>query len=300
MKKALFILLPALVLALIAGWALTEPDRDIVVKMPEKVRTFSLGGYRLGVVLSDESSNAKGVEVKEVIEDSAAEKAGIKEGDILLKIDGVEISNASDVRRYLKRLDEEKNVSIDLLRDGKQITVQATPDKRTTMKWVHGFSRSYLGVDLQELNPDLAAYFQTAPDAGVLVTRVEKDSPAEKAGLKAGDVITSFNGKKTTTPDQLRDGLRELEEGASAKLTVLRHGKEQQIMAQPERRTLPNIEELPEIPHLRELEEMPEIHFDMEEMKQQLEDMKEEMEKNLKPEMEKIKKELEKMKKEST
>lgn len=300
MKKALFILLPALVLALFAGWALTEPDRDIVVRIPEKVRTFSLGGYRLGIVLSEESSDGKGVEVKEVFEDSPAEKAGIKEGDILLKIDGEAISSASDIRRYLKRLDEEKKVSIDLLRDGKQITVQATPDKRTTMKWVHGFSRNYLGVDLQELNPDLAAYFQTDPGAGVLVTRVEKDSPAEKAGLKAGDVITSFNGKKTTTPDQLRDGLRELDEGDAAKLTVLRHGKEQQITAQPEKRVLPNMEELPEIPHLRELEDMPEIHIDMEDMKHQLEDLKEEMEKNLKPEMEKLKKELEKMKKEST
>jgi len=299
MKKALFILLPVLVLAFLAGWALTEQDRDIVVKIPEKVRTFSVGGYRLGVVLSEESSDGKGVEVKEVFEESPAEKAGIKEGDILVKIDGEKISSANDVRRYLRKLEEDKEVSIDLLRDGKEITVQATPDKRTTMKLARAFGRNYLGVDLQELNPDLAGYFQTDAKTGVLVTRVEKDSPAEKAGLKAGDIITSFNGKKTTTPDDLRDELRELEEGDAAKLTVLRHGKEQQITAQPEKRTFPNMEELPEIPHLRELQEMPDFHLDMEGMKQQLEDLKEEMEKNLKPEMEKLKKELEKMKKES-
>ena len=299
MRKALFILLPVLVLGFLAGRALTEQDHDIVVKTPEKMRTFSAGGYRLGVVLSEKSTDGKGVEVTEVIEDSPAEKAGIKEGDILLRIDDKEISNATDIRRYLKGLTEEKKVSIDLVRDGKEITVQAAPDKRTTMKFIRAFGRGYLGVDLQELNPDLAAYFQVDPKAGVLVTRVDKDSPAEKAGLKAGDVITSFNGKKTTTPDDVRKELRELEEGDAAKLTVLRHGKEQQITAKPEKRTFPHLEELPEMPHLRELQDLPDFHFDMEEMKQQLEDLKQELEKDLKPEMEKLKKELEKLRKES-
>ena len=57
-------------------------------------------------------------------------------------------------------------------------------------------SGGYLGIVLQELNADLAPYFSVKAGEGVLIVRVEKDTPAEKAGLKAGDVIVQM-GEKT-------------------------------------------------------------------------------------------------------
>ena len=57
-------------------------------------------------------------------------------------------------------------------------------------------TRGYVGVYIQELSQELADTFGLKTPQGALVTKVEKGSPAEKAGLKEGDVITSFNGEK--------------------------------------------------------------------------------------------------------
>jgi S1-C subfamily serine protease len=70
--------------------------------------------------------------------------------------------------------------------------------------------RGRLGVQLNELTPELAAYFG-AKDGGVLVARVTPDSPAAKAGLKAGDVITSVDGDRVRDTDDLVDELRDKE-----------------------------------------------------------------------------------------
>jgi serine protease Do len=62
-------------------------------------------------------------------------------------------------------------------------------------------SRGRLGVNVQELTPDLAAYFGVKD--GLLVNSVRADTPAARAGIKAGDVIGTVNGKAVTTPDEL-------------------------------------------------------------------------------------------------
>jgi predicted metalloprotease with PDZ domain len=166
---------------------------------------------------------------------------------------------------------------------------------------------NYLGVDLQELNPDLASYFQADAKSGVLVTRVDDDSPAEKAGLRAGDIISQFNGKKVTAADDLKDALDDLKEGEDAKLTVLRHGKQQQITAHPEQRSMHNLPELRalrELPdmselqdRLREIPEDPEFRETMQDLREQLNDLRFQIDRDLKPQIEKLQKELEKMKK---
>jgi serine protease Do len=166
---------------------------------------------------------------------------------------------------------------------------------------------NYLGVDLQEMNPDLASYFGTDPKSGVLVTRIEDDSPAEKAGLRSGDVITGFNGKKVASPNDLRDALDDLKDGQEAKLTVLRHGKQQQIVAHPEKRSmsdLPALRELRNLPEmgelreqLRDLPDRPEVRESMRELREQLDSLKDQINRDLKPEIERLKKDLEALKK---
>jgi serine protease Do/serine protease DegQ len=89
--------------------------------------------------------------------------------------------------------------------------------------------RSRLGVQLGELTPQLADYFG-ATDGGVLVSSVTKDSAAEKAGLKAGDVITSVNGDRVRNTDDLIDELRDTE-GREVTIGILRDKKEATIKA---------------------------------------------------------------------
>jgi membrane-associated protease RseP (regulator of RpoE activity) len=83
--------------------------------------------------------------------------------------------------------------------------------------------RGRLGVQVQELSDQLAGYFGVK--SGVLVSDVDDGSPAAKAGVKAGDVITAVNGRNVTDPNELRSEVGKVEEGKGADLTVIRDKK---------------------------------------------------------------------------
>ena len=85
--------------------------------------------------------------------------------------------------------------------------------------------RGSLGVQAQDLTPDLAAAFGLAERKGALVVQIDKNSAAEKAGLQAGDIITAFNGKALENSTDLRNRIGLLRVGQSATLTVLRKGR---------------------------------------------------------------------------
>jgi serine protease Do len=88
-------------------------------------------------------------------------------------------------------------------------------------------SRGYMGVDAQELNPELVEAFKLPKkSSGVIITEVAPDSPAEKAGLKAGDVIVKFNGKQITSIGSLRHQLALTKPGTVVDVQVMRDGKE--------------------------------------------------------------------------
>lgn len=88
--------------------------------------------------------------------------------------------------------------------------------------------RGRLGVQLDQLTPQLAEYFG-ASDGGVLVTTVTKDSPAEKAGLKAGDVITAIDGDRVRRTEDLIDALRDKE--GEVTISILRDKSETTVKA---------------------------------------------------------------------
>ena len=88
-----------------------------------------------------------------------------------------------------------------------------------------GSSRPYLGVQTQELNADLAEYFNVKEDGGALVLNVMEDTPAEKAGLKSGDVITRINDDAIEDPGDLIRAMEHRDEGDEVTVTYVRHGK---------------------------------------------------------------------------
>ncbi len=85
--------------------------------------------------------------------------------------------------------------------------------------------RGYLGIVIQELTPDLAKTFGLDGRKGILVAQVSEGSPAEKAGLKQGDVIVEFDGKPVERMGAFRNHVSLKEPGTKEKLTVLRDGK---------------------------------------------------------------------------
>ncbi|MEP6782168.1 MAG: PDZ domain-containing protein [Acidobacteriota bacterium] len=240
-------------------------------------------GAELGVMVSDVTNG--GVKVDEVHQASAAEKAGIKAGDIVVDFDGERVRSARQFTRLVQETPDGRSVAVGLRRDGKKLTVTATPEATTMtfnvgpeidramreaergmrefrfdmpnpntwgfrtepggeprrfeyrlpdgmMPFVAG--RGRLGLSVQSLTPDLQEYFG-AKNGGALVSSVTKESAAAKAGIKAGDVIVSINGKHVDDSDDL---LRELD-NADGDLTIalLRDKKEMTLKATIERRT---------------------------------------------------------------
>jgi S1-C subfamily serine protease len=83
-----------------------------------------------------------------------------------------------------------------------------------------------LGIDAEDIGGQLGSFFGAPDGEGILVRSVNSDSAAEKAGLKAGDVITSFNGQRVRSLGDLRERLASQSDGKAAKITVLRNRSE--------------------------------------------------------------------------
>jgi serine protease Do len=184
-----------------------------------------------------------GVEVTSVEKESAAAKAGIKEDDVIQLVNGEKIRNPQDLVDIIGELAAGTTVKIGLWREGKALELSAELGKRehdkgffwNSEKLPHFFrSSAYLGVVLQELNPDLAAYFGVKAGEGALIISVEKDTPAEKAGLKSGDVIVQLGDKAVTDAASVREVLAGLKKGDVIAVTVVRHGKKETLKAEPD------------------------------------------------------------------
>lgn len=274
MSKKLLMGLALLAVVLCAGFGFTRPN-DPPNPLTEEMQNMIMpeGGFRVGLILSD-AEERTGVLVERVVPNSPADKAGIQKGDVIQKIDGVEVTKPRDIRKFFRDLEDSKAISFELIRDGKPVNVTVTPEKRTR-PWFRG-TRRQLGVQLQELDPDLAAYFKVDPNAGVLVARVEEDSAAAKAGMRSGDVITHIDGRKVQSAEDIRDAISNLKDDQSVEITVLRHGDQKKFTVQPQTASFPDM------PHmLRDLPEMmarPEFRNSMDELKDEMEDLKKELE----------------------
>ncbi len=187
-----------------------------------------------------------GVLVTDIMDDSSADDAGIKSGDIIITFNGEKTTTGSVLRNLVGKIAPNDKVTIKLFRDGKSIDVKVTmkekeenehswKDSGDFHKWnrwmkphkwiqVHKENRPWLGIHMQEVSDQLAAYFKVK--AGVLITEVMKESPAAKADLKAGDVIISFGDAALEDPEDLHDSLEDHKAGDEIKLKVMREGKE--------------------------------------------------------------------------
>jgi serine protease Do len=216
-------------------------------------------GSRIGLSIrdladADLAAGKSGVLVEDVRADSPAAAAGLKNGDIVTSFDGERVRSARQLARLVEETPSGRSVKAEVLRDGKPVALNVVPtvDDRSAglmrnfdthrggdhqaFKWVmpevpdiarelgnESFDVSIwarpgrLGVSVQSLTPDLAQYFGVKD--GVLVTAVTKDSAASKAGIKAGDVITSVDGKPVDDAGELRRHLR-ADEDESMEVTL--------------------------------------------------------------------------------
>jgi serine protease Do len=203
---------------------------------------FNMGEYAfLGVVTED---HEKGVKIESVTDESAAEKGGLKAGDVITKIDESVINKPDDLTKAIRKHKPEEKATITYLRDGKEQKATVTLGKRNGLLNMYGDLAPRVNVNPNfDLNFDNGAFNRTysfsgrprlgvkAQDTedgkGVKVIGIDEESIAEKAGLKEGDVITEFDGKSVNDTDALTKAARDSREKSTVTVKYNRDGKSQ-------------------------------------------------------------------------
>jgi serine protease Do len=166
-----------------------------------------------GIVSATGRAGALGLDYEDFIQTDAAINPG-NSGGALVDADGRLIGiNTAILSRSGGNQGIGFAIPINLARD---VMTSLVKDGRVT--------RGYLGVMIQDVTPALAKEFKLKDDSGALVGDVSADSPAEKAGLKSGDIIVEFNGKKVTDSRHLKLEVARTQPGETVPLKVLRDG----------------------------------------------------------------------------
>jgi serine protease Do/serine protease DegQ len=166
---------------------------------------------RLGVYIQDltpelakafETSLTKGAVIAQIEPGSAAERAGLKEGDVVTTVNGRAVEDAADLRNAIGLLRVGDTVSLGLLRQGKNMDVKAKIGQAVEQKAAaKDISPRLAGAELATVAED---QFGGRRRGGVLVVSVQPDSPAQQAGLRKDDVIVSANKKPVANVEELR------------------------------------------------------------------------------------------------
>ncbi|MFZ0662351.1 MAG: PDZ domain-containing protein [Acidobacteriaceae bacterium] len=212
---------------------------------------------------------ATGAEVLNVDRDAPAGKVGLRPHDVILQMNGQNVAGEEMLRRMLLETPAGRTVTLVISRDGQQQTMTVQLANRALLEqdaWSHSmiipapedddtydlegpsghsFGNGFFGVlslgspsvglQLDALGSQLAAYFGVKDGQGLLVKRVAENSPAARAGLKAGDVITRAKGQKMATLGEWMKMIH-ANRGKPIPLTLIRNRKEQTLTLQTESR----------------------------------------------------------------
>ena len=168
---------------------------------------------RLGIELGQQTQGQGGLSVANVQQGTAAARAGLRSGDVIVSIDGRNISNQNQFFSYLSG-QYGRNVPIVIWRGNRQYTVQLTPESQGDVAW--------LGVYLQDSEDNQG-------QSGARITQVYPAGPAARAGLYPGDVITSVEGQQVGSASDLISAIEEQRPGSRVELAVTRRNQQVQI-----------------------------------------------------------------------
>lgn len=243
------------------AWSVDQNAAQPWVFSSEDSGTSSYLGVDIADVTSERLNTLKlkeekGVEVTMVDQDAPAGKAGIKEHDVILSMNGTSIESGAQLRRMIHETPPGRLVTLGLSRDGKPMEFKVQlADKHKEFAWAgpkHGdvhvnippvhvpdidipamnmvvvTSSARSGLMVENITPQLGEFFGVKDGNGVLVRAVEKGSRAEKAGFRAGDIIVKINNQPVHDTSDFSHAVKS-RSGDSVTVGVMRDKKEQTL-----------------------------------------------------------------------
>jgi serine protease Do len=220
---------------------------------PAAPRIYQVRGGFLGIgiqeITPDRAKALKlheetGVEVTRVGPDSPAEKGGLKVGDVILQYNGTRVEGIEQLSRLVRETPVGRDAKIEVFRNGASQMLTVKIGQHPAVKGfpfpdgfslnlpdiprvIQGMKSPMLGVEAEPVDGQLAQFFGVKE--GVLVRSVASGSAAEKAGIKAGDVILRVEDAKVVTPADITSRLRAVA-GKTAQVTLMRDKKEMPVV----------------------------------------------------------------------
>lgn len=253
----------------------------------DRVEAWSFGslfdGSYLGVETKEISKEnfsqyglreVRGVAVEKVTENSPAERAGLQNGDVIVRFDGAEVTSVRKLSRLIAEVAPDHQATLTVVRAGREMEIKVTMGKREFPRFEGSAllrdlpkipvmpdmprilppsvpmppsfefekdgnvlffgSNRQIGITVTSLTDQLGDYFGVAQGRGVLISSVRENSPASKSGLQAGDVVVEVDGKEVKSAFDLTRLINERKEGA-VNLTVIRNKSRMNVSVEPEK-----------------------------------------------------------------
>jgi serine protease Do len=170
----------------------------------------------------------EGVLVNEVFEGDPAHKAGLQPGDIIVKVNGKTVDTPQTLSRVIAGHGPGKKIQVEVVRDGKvkNFTIELVERKEEAVTAsIPRQPESFIGLNVQDLTPELAERFKLKEDKGVLITKVEPGSIAESEGLKEGDLIREINRKPVNNAQDFKTAIEQVKQGESVLIRLIRESR---------------------------------------------------------------------------
>src|SRR5712692_327874 len=172
-----------------------------------------------------------GVLVNDVFENEPAARAGLKPGDIIAKVDGRRVETPSALSRSVAGLPPGTKVELEIIRNGEHRSLTVDLGERKEETIVASLPAPppqpevKLGLNVQDLTPELADKFKIKDQKGVLISKIDPGSVAQEQGLREGDLIKEVNRQLVATTEEFKSAVAQAKKGESVLLRVVRENR---------------------------------------------------------------------------
>jgi serine protease Do len=206
--------------------------KKVVTQLKEKGRVIRgrIGVSIRAIPLTEDDKDAfklkdkNGALINEVEKDSPAERAGLKQYDVVVEVNGEKVKDSNDLKLKISNIEPGKKVDIKVVRDGKEQTFTVTIEELdpAEAKVEAKSSDKDLGFTVRELSPTLARRFGLETQEGLIITQVKPYSEADRKGLAPYDIILEVNRRKVSTVEEMERIMAKFESGQAIILLVRR------------------------------------------------------------------------------